>query len=193
MSPRGRPPSFDRAEVLDAITRAFWANGYEATSMAEITKITGVNPPSLYAAFGDKASLFGEVVRHYTERYSVITAESLKEEPTSFSAVSRLLRTLATEYVSHEHPKGCMVIAGSPDRDGIDAILRQGRLSNRDLLIQKIQADVDSGELPSTVDPEQLALFVGAVVQGMSQHARDGATEEQLHKIAGQALLAWPS
>ena len=40
-------------------------------------------------------------------------------------------------------------------------------------------------------EPATLARFFGAVIQGMSVQARDGATEEELVALADVALAAW--
>jgi hypothetical protein len=39
--------------------------------------------------------------------------------------------------------------------------------------------------------PATLARFFGAVIQGMSVQACDGATEEELTELADVALAAW--
>lgn len=49
------------------------------------------------------------------------------------------------------------------------------------------------GELPPDTDPAALARFVGAVIQGMSQQARDGATAAELRNVAETAMRAWPA
>src|SRR5947208_14827785 len=92
MATKGRPRGFDTDEVLDLITRAFWSHGYEATSVADLTKITGVNPPSLYAAFGDKRDIFFAAVRHYMQRYPALSLDMLDQEPTARDGVERMLR-----------------------------------------------------------------------------------------------------
>ncbi|CAM5651440.1 TetR/AcrR family transcriptional regulator OS=Streptomyces tendae OX=1932 GN=GUR47_14645 PE=4 SV=1 [Streptomyces tendae] len=66
---RGRPRSFDRATALEAALLAFWEHGYEATSVSDLTRVMDIGAPSLYAAFGDKRSLFEEVVQEYGVRY----------------------------------------------------------------------------------------------------------------------------
>jgi len=62
---RGRPLSFDRDAALQRAMEVFWAHGYEASSLQDLTQAMGINPPSLYAAFGDKEKLFMEVVDRY--------------------------------------------------------------------------------------------------------------------------------
>ena len=45
----------------------FWERGYEGTSMADLTQAMGLNPSSIYAAFGDKHALFQLAVKRYME------------------------------------------------------------------------------------------------------------------------------
>ena len=61
----GRPRQFDVDQTLDAAMRAFWARGYEATSMADLMAATGLHKGSLYQAFGDKHALFIEALKRY--------------------------------------------------------------------------------------------------------------------------------
>ena len=49
------------------------------------------------------------------------------------------------------------------------------------------------GELPPETDATAMARFFGSVQAGMSVHARDGATREQLEGTARMAMTAWPS
>ena len=39
---------------------AFWRHGFESNSISDLTHAMDINPPSLYAAFGDKEKLFLE-------------------------------------------------------------------------------------------------------------------------------------
>ncbi len=62
-----RPREFDTDTVLEAAMRAFWTHGYEATSMTDLIKVTGLQKGSLYKAFGDKHSLFLQTLARYME------------------------------------------------------------------------------------------------------------------------------
>jgi AcrR family transcriptional regulator len=62
---RGRPRAYDPQAALKQATDAFWKAGYAGTSLEEISAATGMNKPSLYAAFGDKRGLYLEALDQY--------------------------------------------------------------------------------------------------------------------------------
>ncbi|MFF7294901.1 TetR family transcriptional regulator [Streptomyces sp. NPDC008265] len=191
---RGRPRSFDRDAALDKAMTAFWERGYEATSIADLTASIGIGAPSLYAAFGDKRKLFDEVVVVYGSRYGDFAAVALAEEPTARAAVERVLREAAEVYTDPAHPRGCMVLSAAVNTtsDEVTEALRERRAANLALFESRIRADVAAGVLPPDTDAPALARYAGAVLQGMSQQSRDGATREELLAVAERALLAWP-
>ncbi|MFI6285392.1 TetR/AcrR family transcriptional regulator [Streptomyces sp. NPDC051018] len=189
--PRGRPRSFDRDAALAKATTAFWERGYEATSIADLTKAMGIGPPSLYAAFGDKRALFAEVV----EVYAAGRSTRLDDAPTAREALARLLRELAADYTDPGHPPGCLVISAALNcaDPAVEAALRDRRNANIAAFESRVRADIAAGLLPPDTDAGALARFVGAVVQGMSLQARDGATREELEAVAQTAMTAWPT
>lgn len=193
---RGRPRSFDRDTALEKALRAFWEHGYETTSIADLTRAMGIAAPSLYAAFGDKKTLFEEVVEVYVRRYGGFIERALAEEPTARSAVGRVLREAAVEYTEPGRPPGCLVINAAvnaaPASAEVTEALRGMREGNVHALTSRIRAGVAAGELPEETDASALARFVGAVLQGMSQQARDGAGREELEAVAATAMRAWP-
>jgi AcrR family transcriptional regulator len=193
--PRGRPRSFDRAAALEAATLLFWERGYEATSIADLTAAMGIRPPSLYAAFGDKRALFAEVVAGYAAGRGAFAERALTEEPTARGGVERLLREAAATYSAPGHPHGCLIInaaAGCATPEVREA-LRTIRTDTVARLEGRIAAAVAGGELPAGTDPRALARFTGAVLQGLSQQARDGASRADLELVARTAMAAWPS
>jgi AcrR family transcriptional regulator len=195
-NPRGRPRSFDRSAALERAVRLFWEHGYDATSISDLTRAMGIGAPSLYAAFGDKKTLFEEAVESYVQRYGGFMPRALKEEPTARNAIERTLREAAVEYTIPGRPPGCMVItsvgnSAETSRE-IAVMMRSKREWNTLAFERRIRADVETGLLPAGTDARALARFAAAVMQGMSQQARDGATREQLEEIAEAAMRAWP-
>ncbi|MCP2337440.1 TetR/AcrR family transcriptional regulator [Actinomadura rupiterrae] len=194
---RGRPREFDRDAVLQVILREFWEHGYETTSFPRLTKATGIGAPSLYAAFGDKEALFDEVVQTYGRTYGDFSRRALAEEPTARRAVARMLRDAAAEYTATGHPPGCLVTSAATNVSDKTAAIAERLRGYRNQTVQdvrdKIQADIDAARLPATVDAARLARFSSAVMQGMSQQARDGASRADLEAIAATAMDAWPA
>ncbi|MGC9543052.1 TetR/AcrR family transcriptional regulator [Streptomyces sp. UG1] len=192
--PRGRPRSFDRETALEKAVLAFWEHGYEATSVSDLTRVMGIGAPSLYAAFGDKRALFDEVVTFYGARYGSFTDRALAEEPTARAAVARMLRDAAVEYTAPGHPHGCLVVHAainctSPE---VEESLRERRNANIDAVRGRIEADIATGALPAGTDAAALARHTGAMIQGMSQQARDGASREELEALVEIAMAIWP-
>ena len=74
----GRPREFDVDKALDAAMQAFWAKGYEATSMADLMAATGLHKGSIYGAFGDKHALFVEALTRYLADMRQIERSVLK-------------------------------------------------------------------------------------------------------------------
>src|ERR1700688_3019529 len=193
---RGRPRAFDRDAALHRAMELFWRQGYESTSISDLTSAMKITAPSLYAAFGDKERLYLEAV----ERYKSGLGDSgsiLAGEATARGAIKRLLEGSAIELTNtRDHPPGCMVVAsainGSPESAHLQAALRGCRVEAEARIRAKIKRGVKDGELPPGTDAAALAKFYMTVMQGMTIQARDGATQKELLAVARAAMLQWP-
>ncbi|MER5813551.1 TetR/AcrR family transcriptional regulator [Streptomyces sp. NPDC002033] len=195
---RGRPRTFDRAAALTAATRLFWERGYEGVSIGELTDAMGIRSGSLYAAFGDKKSLFEEVVNAYGQSpVGSFAGAALREEPTAYGAFARILREAAVIYPDPTHPAGCLAISAATNVTPQDAevreFLRNLRNENVDGFETRLREAQRAGELPAETSPRALADYFATVLQGLSQRAQDGATAPQLVAAAELALSAWPT
>ena len=190
---RGRPPTFDRVAALAAATRLFWQNGYEATSIHDLTEAMGIRPGSLYAAFGDKKALFNEVIEAYgrSPAGEFVWAAMVKE-PTAEGAFRRLLLDAAAMYTDPETPAGNLLCSAATAEVDVAVYMRDLRNASVDTFEQRLTKARDEGEIPATADPRKLAAYFTAVMHGMSQRARDGATVAELTDTADLAMAAWP-
>ena len=59
-------------------------------------------------------------------------------------------------------------------------------------LRRRLQRAKREGDLPKNVDPTELARYVMTVLQGMAIQGADGASSDQLRRVAQVALRAWP-
>ncbi|WP_224245981.1 TetR/AcrR family transcriptional regulator [Hyalangium gracile] len=192
--PRGRPRGFDRDAALEQALQLFWRRGYEGTSIADLTEELGITAPSLYSAFTSKAELYREALARYRAQEGALAARTLAEEPTFQAAVSRMLRESAHEFTRPGRPGGCMVstavLGCASENEEVARHVASLRGDTLRVLRERVEQAISEGELPADTDAEALARFIGAVVQGMSVQARDGADEAALLAIVETALKA---
>src|SRR5258708_33993834 len=110
---RGRPRAFDREVALDRALRLFWTQGFEGTSISDLTDALDINPPSLYAAFGSKEELFREALGLYWRPYGLPVERAIAEEKTALDAVGRILREAARAFPAGATPVVCPVRSGT--------------------------------------------------------------------------------
>ena len=192
--PRGRPRSFDEANVLDIAKVLFWERGYEGTSIKDLTDAMGMTPPSLYAAFDSKEALYRRVLDRYVETFGHLLLQGLFEEPDLKSAVSRIVHMWAQLLSGDAHPKGCMISLGmanhAPDHTHIAHELAMRRAQTTQLILDRLKADRD--QLPDGTDLLGLANYVAMAILGMSVQARDGMTTQDMLRVADRVMAAWP-
>ncbi|MGW4464953.1 TetR/AcrR family transcriptional regulator [Micromonospora sp. NPDC004704] len=195
MPGRGRPRTFDRTVALGRAMEVFWQHGYEGASMTELTAAMGIASPSLYAAFGSKEALFREAVAHYNATEGAAPQAALEEGDTARAGIEAMLRHNARSHVDPSRPLGCMVVlaatTGPAGNDEVRRFLAECRNNDITGLRVRIERGVADGDVPPTVDTGMVARFFGAVQQGMSIQARDGASREALDEIVTCAMTAW--
>jgi TetR/AcrR family transcriptional regulator, copper-responsive repressor len=191
--PRGRPRAFDRAAALDKAMRLFWACGYEATSVAELSQAMGVNPPSLYAAFGDKQRLYEEAVDAYQAGPGCFAQEALESDLPAREAIERLLMDAAARFTDKAYPPGCMVVLSAASCSEEAEHIRLRLIARRNASAAAIHARIKAAKLPSGLNADAFAGLVVSVFQGMSVRAFDGATRKELEATVRQVMTLWPS
>src|ERR1700733_7898020 len=65
--PHGRPRSFDAEAAVERAMGVFWSLGSHATALPDLLRATKLSRGSLYAAFGDKHSLFLRTLDRYID------------------------------------------------------------------------------------------------------------------------------
>ncbi|MGI9462875.1 MAG: TetR/AcrR family transcriptional regulator, partial [Aestuariivirgaceae bacterium] len=81
---------FENEVVLEKAMHAFWARGYEATSIQDLIECMGINRGSIYATFRDKRNLFVKALEHYETRYRRVMLADLRCRPSPREAITTL-------------------------------------------------------------------------------------------------------
>ncbi len=191
----GRPRTFDTEQALDRALEVFWRKGYEGTSICDLTAAMGINPPSLYAAFGNKEALFRRALDRYAEKKGAFVREALAAR-TAREGIAAILHGTVRVLTDKSNPAGCLLVQGIAGA-GEHAQCIRDELNARRATTQKAMRDrlkqaKDDGELPEDADPAALARYFSTVTQGMAIQAAAGASRKELERVADMALRAWP-
>ena len=191
----GRPRSFCTDNALDRATDVFWRKGYEGASLSDLTTAMGINPPSLYAAFGSKEGLFNAVLDRYEMNRQGFLSEVIAQ-PTARAAAEMFLNGVAEKSGEcGDHPPGCLLVQGglSCGDSAIPEELARHRATPELALRERFECARSSGDLPKTANPAALARYLIAVANGISVQAGAGAGTSELREVANLALAAWPT
>jgi TetR/AcrR family transcriptional regulator, copper-responsive repressor len=189
---RGRPRAYEPDVALARAMDVFWRDGFAATSLDTISAATGMNRPSLYAAFGDKRDIY---VKAY-ERYRQRARERMAEMFTSDLPVGTLLRSVFTiaidMYVSGEDgPRGCFTVMTATSEAVSDPAIRELAvvgLTEMDRAFARLfKAAQGKGELPASADPVMLAQLASATIHTLAVRARVRTPRKELDAIADAA------
>lgn len=189
---RGRPRAFDRDAALTAAMHLFWAKGYSATSIADLTSAMGIGAPSLYAAFGSKEALYTEALAQYAKANEATAWGGFFTAETARAAAAAFLHDTARGLA--QACNGCMVTlsaAGAEGNEKLGALVVAARKETVVRLERRIAQAQAIGEIDRSVDAHGLARFVQTVQSGMSILARDGAALDDLLAVAETAMLGW--
>jgi AcrR family transcriptional regulator len=191
---RGRPREFSSEKALDAAMGVFGEKGYEEASLSDLTKAMGINRPSMYSAFGNKAQLFRMALARYSDAGATRVAECLGSG-TLREAINRLLRDLVRKFTDPKGVGGCFVTQPPPTGATASMPLKRDVAHKRRVveqaLRQRFDRGIQEGELPSHVSSDDLARFYSVLIQGMALEAQHGGTKEQLLRVVDLAMESW--
>jgi AcrR family transcriptional regulator len=183
----GRPREFDREGVLDEAMEVFWRHGYEGATIAQLTAAMGINPPSLYAAFGSKEGLLKAALDHYSAKRAEFMSEVLAA-PTARKVVELLLLRIADLQTDPANPPGCLLVAGGlacgTGAENIPFELASRRAQTEDQLRNRFVRAKNEGDLAAEADPAALARYLSAVIAGMGVLASSGSDRDELRQVA---------
>ncbi|WCL90079.1 MULTISPECIES: TetR/AcrR family transcriptional regulator [Streptomyces] len=168
----------------------FWARGYEATSVRDLTHHLGIGQGSLYAAFGGKDGLYRAALEHYRTTPAAASLRGLEEEADARAAI----RTLLTERIRvavGEGGRGCLAVNAVCERLPSDAATRRTvrdmQEAGREALAEVLRAARERGEIAERCDPHAVAAFLVTFLNGLlvsSKITPDARSLEPLIDVA---------
>jgi len=190
-SKMGRPRGFDENAALEAAMRVFWEKSYEGATLSDLTSAMGINKSSMYAAFGDKSALFRRAMKRYREGPMRYMRDAL-EKPALRDAVASLLHGTVLFLSKTGYPRGCFsvqaALACGVDAKPIQQAMVEWRKAGEEALRKRFVTARRAGELPKGISPADFARFIATVMAGLTVQAVNGATRDEIKRIADLVL-----
>jgi AcrR family transcriptional regulator len=152
-----------------------------------------MNPPSLYAAFGNKHGLYLEALARYWEISLTATREALAQDRPLNEALMLAYEAALSIYFSGKgHARGCFVIGTAVTEAVEDAAIRNSVAAGIRMTDAYFEARLrtarEKGELKDDADPAALAVLASATMHTIAIRARAGARRSELREIARKAV-----
>ena len=184
-----RPIEYDPQEVLINAMHLFWEQGYEATSIQDVVKATGLKPGSLYNRYGNKEGIFEAVVNQYATSSLVHIDDILHQQANAFTNIEIFLQEIIIETISNEKTQGCLLVKTLlvlPNKDvHIQKHIVEFFDEIEELLAQTLQVAKTQGS--TKVEPKSFAKFIVTAIFGLhayhKTHQDKSVLEENVRHI----------
>ncbi len=183
--------NFNTGEALSEAMHAFWARGYEATSISDLVDCMGVNRGSLYATFGDKRSLFIRVLRHYGALHLHDWVAALTHAHGPRGGILAAFEEAIATAIEGGSRKGCLLVNTalelSPHDQEISEIVKECLIEMETFFHDMIRQGQAQGEIPAHVDALDTARSLLSLFVAIRVFSRSRPEESLMRSVAKQA------
>jgi AcrR family transcriptional regulator len=192
---QGRPREFDEEAALQDILDVFWAKGFEGASLSDLVAATGLQKGSLYAAFGDKRSMYRKALAHYDRTVIDGAASMLTTISAPEQGLEMLLQSAIDTAAQQSDRRGCFLCNATVDQAATDPETEQAVKASFARLSQALEAllcrlpvmSIDSSQRKAQVQ-HLLAVYFGLNVMAKAGHPGDAL--KQAKDTALRTMLA---
>lgn len=163
-----RPREFDEDRVIEVLTRVFWEKGYEATSMQDLVKATGLLKGSLYGAFGDKKALYMKALAHYDKTHIQSAVDMLSGNASVEEKISNLFNAVIEGVQKGVFAGGCLLCNASMEMATVDKTV-EGSVNKtilrlREAVTVALKLNVDNFDQAEALSNAIISSYFGARV-----------------------------
>ena len=171
---RGRPARYTRADLLDIVVRVFNERGYEATSMEDLARASGLTKSTFYHHVSGKEQLLGLAVGRALDALSGVLDEPAAVHGPPAHRLEHVLRRTAQVLVA-ELPYVTLLlrVRGNTSAER-EALRRRRELDARVAAI--VREAAEAGQIRTDIDPRLATRLLFGMVNSMTEWYRPGAS-----------------
>lgn len=166
-----RTKAFDQSEVLEKALHIFWRDGFEATSMGQLVKGTGISRSSIYDTYGDKRQLFLAALNAYLSSASQQVINELNSSQQPKKTIKKLFNNTIKRVVSDTECKGCFMANSAVELAGADPEIQMMAKKNKENMVATFTSAIKrgqaAGDISSRFSAAYLAEFIFTAYNGL--------------------------
>ncbi len=185
--------TYNENDVLERAMHAFWARGYEATSMSDLVEATGINRGSIYTAYTSKRALFLRALRHYDKIHRKDHLARIAREYAPRDAVIATFEGAGRNPKKDGAPSGCLLVNSalelSPHDAEIGTFVDACLKEVEDFFFAMIEAAKREGTVREAVPSRQTAQALLGLFLGLRVLMRSNPRRAAINAITSQARM----
>ncbi len=183
--------------MLEAVERQFRKTGYAGTSLDDLCAATGLGRGSLYAAFGDKHSLFLAAFAGYCDRNEAMGAVLLSGPDDEALERLRLFLVSSVLRVFDDNDQlGCMALKFAVELASEDEAVATRIKQDLGLMQGAVSACVAAAQRAGHIEPaasaDGIADLIVTVSRGLDVVSQAGGAQQRMEAVATQAFALLP-
>jgi AcrR family transcriptional regulator len=171
-SGRGRRPRYSPDELLDLVVAVFNERGYEATSMEDLARATGLNKSSFYHHVDGKEELLSLGVGRALDALDAVLSEPAAQSGRPVQRLEHVVRRTAEVLLAELPFVTLMLRVRGNTKAERDALRRRREFDAR--VAVTVQEAIESGEIRSDIDPRLATRLLFGMVNSITEWYRPG-------------------
>jgi len=184
---------YNETEIVERAMRAFWAHGYEGTSIGDLVTATGINRGSLYSAYDGKRSLFIAALRHYDHIHRARFLENTTARFAPKEAIIAVFEAAAACVANNEQPGGCLQVNTalelSPHDPEIASLVQAGFNEVEAFFVSMIEDAQRNKTMRNSIEPKTTAKALLGLFLGLRVLARSNADKTTRDAVTSQVRM----
>ncbi len=169
---RGRPPRFSPDELLDVVVAEFNARGYDATTMEDLARATGLTKSAVYHHVAGKEELLSRALDRALDGLEAVVARTRAGDEPALARLEALVRG-SVEVLQGELPYVTLLLRVRGNTEVERAALKRRRAI--DNAVADLVAEAErAGDIRSDVDPATAARLLFGLVNSIVEWYRPG-------------------
>ena len=176
-----------RQYILERTAPLFNRKGFEGTSLAELTEVTGLTKGALYGNFRDKEEIALEAFQYSIAKIREVVMRELEGALTCKEQLLLLLNFYSQYVFNPPVPGGCPLlntaIEADDHRTSMRRVVVKELLHSINFIQNLIHRGIEKNEFRSDIDPSEIAYTFFCSVEGALMFSRVERSREPMDII----------